>query len=187
MKNVLISWLCLFCVFLFGCRNAMDISEEVSALYSAPLHTIVQITAITGIPCDYRIECLVDTETSTVEIIEPNSLAGLKATIESDGCKIEYEDIALDSLMISACGMTPADCLDQTVYSLRHRVPSKYSYEEHGGKECLSLTYEQQKDLYVITQVVWLEENTLALLAGDYYLDGTLVMQMTADECTFTE
>ena len=187
MKKVILVMICLQCFLLSGCRTAMDASKAVAERYRSPLQAVIQVSALSGIPCDYQLECCVETETSTATIRKPESLEGIQAVIQSNTCGIRYEDLALDSMMLPVRGMTPADCFDQTLYALRWEVPEKYSYEKRNGTDCLCLLFDHEDDIYDRTRIFWLEADTLDLMEGEYYLDGTLVMRMKVETITFTE
>lgn len=186
MKKVIIIVLSIQCVFLSGCRTAMDASKAVAEAYQMPVTAVVQISAIAGVACDYQLSCTVGEDDSMVEIIKPDCLVGMKASIESDTCEIQYEDIVLDSLMLPLRGMTPVDCFDQTIYSLRKEVPLKYGYESRDGTDCLCLTFEREESGYQSVRTLWLKEDTLELMEGEYYLDGILVMRLKVMEMAFT-
>ncbi len=187
MKRFIVIFLCILCLFLTGCRTAMDASKKAAEHYQSPVQATIQVSAIAGIACDYQLKCEVDLETSTVEIIKPENLAGIKATIHSQSCRIEYEELALDSMMLPMKGMTPADCFDQTIYSLRNDIPVHYSYEKKNGEDCLCLTYEDEESGHKSTRIIWMQEKTLAMMEGEYYVDGILIMRMEVEELSFTE
>lgn len=187
MKRIVLIFLCVQCISLSGCRTSLDVSKAVAEKYQMSIQATVQISAIAGVSCDYKLECMTDANASTIEIIQPDSLAGIKATIESTSCRIQYEDIMIDSLMLPVPGMTPVDCFDQTIYSLRQEIPTQYSYEKRNETECLCLTYESEESGYVLIRTVWLNEDTMELLEGEYYLDGVLIMRMEVEEIIFTD
>ena len=186
MKRISIILACIFVLNLYGCRTAMDVSEAVAEKYQSEIEAEILVSTRTGVPCDYRLRCGVSAECSTVEILQPACIQGIKATIESDICRIEYEDVALDAMMLPIRGMTPADCFDQTVLGLRREIPIRYSYEKKNGKECLSLTFSAETVGYQITRILWLDAKSLDLLEGEYYLDNTLIMRMCVEAFAFT-
>lgn len=187
MKRIGIAVVCLLCLFLYGCRTAMDVSKSVAEKYQTGIEALIEVSTLTGVPCDFQLQCVTNENSTVVEICQPESIAGIKATIESDTCRIEYADLALDTMMLPIRGMTPADCFDQTVFSLRKEVPVRYSFEKRNEENCLCLTFSGESGESQITRIFWLTEKTLELLAGEYYLNDTLVMRMTVEEFAFTE
>ena len=186
LKRISIMLACIFVLNLYGCRTAMDVSDTVAEKYQSEIEAEVLVSTRTGVPCDYRLRCTVGAENSVIEILQPVCIQGIKAAIESDTCRIEYEDVALDAMMLPIRGMTPADCFDQTVLSLRKDIPIRYSYEKKEGKDCLSLTFSEETAGYQITRILWLDAKSLDLLEGEYYLDNTLIMQMCVEVFAFT-
>ena len=187
MKRIMTAFFLLLCISLCGCRTAMDVSKAVAEKYQTGIEALIQVSTLTGVPCDYRLQCVTSEKSTVTEILQPESIAGIKATVESETCRIEYTDLALDAMMLPIRGMTPADCFDQTVFSLRQEVPSQYSFEKQNEENCLCLTFSGETAGYRTTRIFWLKEKTLELLAGEYYLDDTLVMRMTVEAFAFTE
>ena len=187
MKRIVLTAMLILVMALSGCKTAADASKNVLKQYQQKIEAVVQISALSGVSCDYQLSCVVELTESTVNIVEPESLKGLKATIDSNTCKIHYEDLILDSLMIPIRGMTPMDCFDQTINSLRCEVPESYGYEKRNEKESLCLTYRGESSGYECTKIIWLEEESLEILEGEYYLDGVLIMRMFVESIRFTD
>ena len=137
MKRMVVLCFLMMCLSLFGCRTAADVSKKVCEQYQAPIEASVQIAALSGVACEFQLDCTVDAVESTTIIVKPESLAGLKAVIQSNTCSIQYEDLMLDSLMVPVRGMTPMDCFDQTIFSLRNEIPVSYGYEKKNGVDSL--------------------------------------------------
>ena len=187
MKRMIIICFLMMCLSLFGCRTAADVSKKICEQYQTPIEATIQVSTLSGVACDFQLDCRVGKEESVVTIVKPESLAGLKAVIQSNTCSIQYEDLMLDSLMVPIRGMTPMDCFDQTIFSLRNEIPVSYVYEKKNGKESLCLTFQGEVSGYAYTRVFWLEERSFNLLEGEYYLDSILVMRMSVEDITFTE
>ena len=187
MKRMVVLCFLMMCLSLFGCRTAADVSKKICEQYQTPIEATIQVSALSGVACDFQLDCTVGKEESVVTIAKPESLAGLKAVIQSNMCSIQYEDLMLDSLMVPMRGMTPMDCFDQTIFILRNEIPVSYGYEKKNGKESLCLTFQGEVSGYAYTRVFWLEERSFKLLEGEYYLDGILVMRMSVEDITFTE
>lgn len=187
MKRMVVLWFLMMCLLLFGCRTAVDVSENICEQYQNTIEATIQVSALSGVACDFQLDCTVGKDESVVTIVKPESLGGLKAVIQSKVCSIQYEDLMLDSLMVPVRGMTPMDCFDQTIFSLRNEIPVNYGYEKRNGIETLSLTFQGEISGYKYTRIFWLEEHSFKLLEGEYYLDGVLVMRMRVDTMTFTD
>ena len=186
MKRGLIIVATVWILLLGECRTAFDVSESVAETYQTDIEATVRVSTLTGVPCDYRLHCVTNTTETATEILEPASVAGIKAIIESDTCRIEYEEILLDSMMLPVPGMTPADCFDQTIRGIRKEIPQRYSYEKRNEIECLCLTFSQEVAGYQATRVVWLDAKSLELLEGEYYLNHVMVMRMKVESFAFT-
>lgn len=187
MKKRVLCICCLLAVLLSGCRTAAEVTEGVAAQYENPVTAQVKITAICGVYAEYTLRCTCGGGTSTVELLEPQGLQGVKATIQSDACTIQYEGLELETLMPGVRGFTPVDAFDQSVYSLTRQVPSQYIYEERNGKKAVGLVYEGMADADTCSKTLWLAEDSLELLAGEYYLDGTLIMRLEVEQLEWAQ
>jgi len=81
-----------------GCEMTAEVTCEQSGLeWSATLHG----TYVPG-------------GESTVEVLEPLELAGVRAVIREDGWTLEYGDLCLDAGTLTEEAVSPATALDQT-------------------------------------------------------------------------
>ena len=86
-----------------GCEMTAEVTCEQSGLeWSATLHG----TYVPG-------------GESTVEVLEPLELAGVRAVIREDGWTLEYGDLCLDAGTLTEEAVSPATALARIVYALR--------------------------------------------------------------------
>ena len=86
-----------------GCEMTAEVTCEQSGLeWSATLHG----TYVPG-------------GESTVEVLEPLELAGVRAVIREEGWTLEYGDLCLDAGTLTEEAVSPATALARIVYALR--------------------------------------------------------------------
>lgn len=86
-----------------GCEMTAEVTCEQSGLeWSATLHG----TYVPG-------------GESTVEVLEPLELAGVRAVIREDGWTLEYGDLCLDAGTLTEEAVSPATALARIMYALR--------------------------------------------------------------------
>lgn len=187
MKQKLLGMICLVALLLGGCKNAADASTGVAEKYQQPVSAQVRVTAISGVYAEYTLNCTCGEGMSTIELLQPESLCGLKATIDSETCTVQYEGLQLETLMPGVRGYTPVDAFDQMVYSLANEVPTQYEYTEQNGVKAIGLTYESTVGDYACSKMLWLAESSLDLLRAEFFLDGALVMRLEVQSIEWSQ
>ena len=122
---------------------------------------------------------------STVTLLAPESLAGISARTYEGRAEIEYEDVAVETLLPSVSGFVPVDALSGVIDDLCGSVPADYCAEELEGTSCIALTFETSTEEYAGQKRVWLDSQSLAVLRAEFYLDGQMVMSMSVRDFAF--
>ena len=71
---------------------------------------------------------------STVEVLEPASIAGIKAVLSDSDWRIEYEDACLNAGPLSSEEISPAACLPRLMSALRDGWLLEENEEEWGRR-----------------------------------------------------
>jgi len=130
--------------------------------------------------CDY-----VPGGESTVEVLSPETIAGVKAVLSEPEWRLEYEGDSLNAGTLSDEEVSPAACLPRLMSALRDGWLLEENEEEWSGVPCLRLTVDQTgvKDGKLIT-TVWLRRAEGTPLRGEIAVDGETIL--TADFTSFT-
>lgn len=168
-----------FCC-LTGCGEKEVDLNEIAEHY-------VQMTAVTaeaditvnsGAVAEYGI-LFARTETEdTVEILRPDSLAGICARILPDKAMVEYDGMALETLLPGISGFVPADAMSGLLDDLAEGMPEYYSLETLEGRETILLSYVKEPEGQTARKLVWLDRATLVPLRAEFYLNTLMIMEV---------
>lgn len=130
--------------------------------------------------CDY-----VPGGESTVEVLAPESIAGVKAVLSDTDWRLEYEDASLNAGTLSDEEISPAACLPRLMNALRDGWLLEENEEEWNGVPCLRLTVDQTgvKDGKILS-TVWLNLSDGTPVRGEIAVDGETIL--TADFTSFS-
>ena len=91
--------------------------------------------------CDY-----IPGENSTVEVLLPETIAGIRAVFDDTEWCLEYEDAVLDIGTLSEEKISPALCLPLLMDALREGWILEENTEDWNGVPCLRVTMDQSGD-----------------------------------------
>lgn len=131
-----------------------------------------------------RCEYVPDGE-STVEVLEPESIAGIKAVLSDSDWQIAYEDVCLNAGTLSSEEISPAVCLPRLMNALRDGWLLEENQEEWNETPCLRLTVDQSglQDGKIVS-TVWLRQEDGTPFRGEIAVDGEIIL--TADFTSFS-
>lgn len=126
--------------------------------------------------CDYQAA-----GESTVEVIAPEIIAGVKAIVGED-LSFVYEGEIFDVAPLSSEELTPADCLPRMMGALREGWLLEENRETWHETECIRFTVDQSGKETKIFTTLWLRLSDGAPLRGE-----TAVGEETIFTAEFTE
>lgn len=131
------------------------------------------------IRCDYASD-----GTSTMEVLAPETVAGVKAVLNGTEMTLEYEDVCLNAGTLSNEEISPAACLPRFMSALRDGWLLEENEETWKEVPCLRLTVDQtglQEGKIVST--LWLRLDDGKPLRGEISVEGELIL--TAEFTSF--
>lgn len=132
-----------------------------------------------GLRCDY-----VPEGDATVEVLSPETAAGVKAVLRGDTMELEYEDACLPAGTLSAQEISPAACLPRLMSALREGWLLEEDRETWNDTDCLRITLDQTgKEEGKILSTLWLELESGTPLRGEIAVDGEIIL--TAEFTSF--
>ena len=91
-----------------------------------------------SLACDYR-----PGGESTVEVLAPEEIAGVKALVREENWSLSYDGAILSVLPVTEEQMNPAVCLPRLMDALREGWLLEENRENRGEKDCLRLRLDQ--------------------------------------------
>nr|WP_241426825.1 hypothetical protein [Dysosmobacter acutus] len=135
----------------------------------------------------YTLRCACDSDgTGQVEVVEPEYLAGLKASVEGENLTLTYADMVLPAGTLSSEELSPAMALPLLMRSLREGWLIEESREDWGETPCVrvccDLTGENGGKL---VSTVWLSVESGAPVHGEIAVDEEIILQAEFTDFAF--
>ncbi len=130
--------------------------------------------------CDY-----VPGGESVVEVLSPETIAGVRAVITDTSWQLEYQGECLNAGTLSDQEISPAACLPRLMSALRDGWLLEENEEEWDGVPCRRITVDQSglQDGKILS-TVWLRLEGGTPLRGEIAVDGQIIL--TADFTNFS-
>ena len=175
---------------LSGCGGT---GEETAADLRDRYHDMAGCAMEAAVSCDQaglaweaelRCTYLPDGE-STVEVLAPETIAGVKAVLTDTDWRLEYEGAGLNAGALSEEEISPASCLPRLMSALRDGWLLEENEEEWDGVPCRRITVDQSglQDGKILS-TIWLRLEGGAPLRGEIAVDGEIIL--TADFTNFS-
>lgn len=191
-------WMCVpmmtLCLLLVGCAGGTGAGEEAdAAALRAPYANMTgcemeaEIVWSEGdqewraeVRCDY----VPDGET-TVEVLSPETIAGVRAVVTGEDLKLEYEDLCLGAGTLSSQQVSPMACLPRLMSALRDGWLLEENREDWNEIPCVRLTVDQSgsQDGKILS-TLWLNTADGTPVRGEIAVDDEIIL--TADFTGFS-
>ena len=122
---------------------------------------------------------------STVEVLSPETIAGVKAVLRDTDWYLEYEGKSLDAGALSREEISPAACLPRLMNALRDGWLLEENEETWNEVPCLRISVDQSgtQDGKIVS-TVWLRQDDGTPLRGEIAVDGEIIL--TAEFTAFS-
>ena len=172
-------------LLLAGCSGTSGDTEKLAEfrerLGDAPtIAAVAEITADFGDSVQkYTLSYTQDERESRIEILEPELLRGVAASIGAGGLTMEYDGLILNAGELNADRLTPVSALPTIISSILNGHIEAAWREEDGEKSwlCYELVVTDEA-----TQYLWLDESGPVPFRAELRSGGRVVI-----ECIFTE
>lgn len=178
LKRLLLCFVSL--MVLSGCASQQDSIDAISEYYAGldALTLEASVTTNSGAVVCYDILFTRNEEGDKVTILSPESLAGITATIYSDKAQVVYQDVAVETLLPGISGYVPADAVSGIIKDLSQSTPDGFGESEAAGRDAITVTFLDEYEGMAAEKTLWLDKETMSLLKGEFYLDGTMIMEL---------
>ena len=186
-------WICVpmmtLCLMLTGCGG-----KEEAADLRLPYQEMSGCTMTAVVTCDQEgaeweaiLKCdYVPDGESTVEVLEPELIAGVRASFSDEDWRLEYEDAVLNAGSPATEELSPALCLPRLMSALRDGWLLEENGEAWDGISCRRLSLDQTgEDGGKIVSTVWLRLEGGIPLRGEISVDGEIILTAEFTEFEF--
>ena len=164
---------------------AVDLRDQYHDCGGCEMEAVVRCEQ-EGLAWEASLRCVYSPDgPSTVEVLAPEEIAGIKAIVDESEWSLEYEGDVLNAGPLSREEISPAVCLPRLMSALRDGWLLEENQEAWNGVPCLRLTVDQTgvKDGKILS-TVWLSLETGAPVRGEIAVDGEILL--TADFTSFS-
>lgn len=181
-------WVCVpmmtLCLLLGGCGGTAEESGGGEAA-RRPYQRMESCAMTADVSCTYgesvwefTLKCDYTPEKSTVEVLAPETAAGVKAILAGDALTLEYEDDCLPAGTLSDEKISPAACLPRLMSALRDGWLLEENQEDWGDTPCLRLCLDQTgANGNKILSTLWLRQEGNIPVRGEIAVDGEIILQ----------
>lgn len=142
------------------CMEAVVTCEQAGAEWEAVLK------------CDYIPE-----GESTVEVLDPETVAGVKAVFSDSDWRLVYDHVCLNAGTLSQEKLSPALCLPRLMSALRNGWLLEKNEEEWQEIPCLRIALDQSGPQGgKIVSILWLRQDDGIPLRGEIAVDGEIIL-----------
>lgn len=182
-------WICVpmmtLCLLLSGCGTEATKTERLQEQYQ----TMSGCTMEAAVSCDQAgnvweavLRCdYVPGGESTVEVLEPESIAGVRAVFRDEDWYLEYEDTVLNAGGLGE--ISPAVCLPRLMNALRDGWLLEENEEQWNNIPCVRLALDQSGSDGKIISTLWLRQADGTPVRGEISIDEEIIL--TAEFTSF--
>lgn len=174
MKRLCLPALLAVCLLLAGCANsAKKQYEQFSAGLSgrSSLSFTAQLSAeYTDRTVDFTLQYEQNEGGSTVTVVAPALISGVRARFSAGGSAIEYDGIVVDTGELDACGLTPMSALPLLVEALKNGHAESFWSED--GKSVVQLVLSDSR-----SAVVRFDSGSMTPVSAELVSDGRVTVR----------
>lgn len=190
-------WTCVpmitLCLLLVACGGSGGSENQDAAELRGPYHDMTGCTmeAVVSwtqddqlwegtLRCDY-----VPGEPATVEMLAPESIAGVKAVLDKELLRLEYEELCLNAGPLSDQDISPMAALPRLMSALGDGWLLEENQETWDEIDCLRIAVDQsgQQDGKILS-TIWLRLEDGTPLRGEIAVEDEIIL--TAEFTSFT-
>lgn len=175
------AFLAIFCLLvLSSCEKAESFTpEKAQTLYrGASCAGICEIVSCGDYLAEYRVSFRGGADGWEMEVLAPQSVAGVRAKLDGGSVTLSWEDAALDALLPQEPGLSPADLVPHCLELLGEGAPDAWGEETVDGVPCLLLTFTRETgEGEPVSHHLWLERDSLRLRRAEGWQGETLLLR----------
>ena len=182
------------CLLLVGCGAGEESGAEAALrpyreMTGCAMTAEVRCGGEDGTVGDFTLRCEYDPEgVTTVEVLAPETAAGVIAEIDGEDLTLRYQDLVLGAGTVSSEKLSPMECLPELMAAAREGWLLSESRETVGEEPCLRLTLDRTgEEGGKIVSTLYLREGDGVPVYGEIAVEGTVVLKAAFTDFTFGE
>lgn len=182
------------CLLLMGCgageeSTAEALRQPYREMTGCAMTAEVRLSGEDGTVGDFTLRCEYAPEgVTTVEVLAPETAAGVIAEIDGEDLTLRYQDLVLGAGTVSSEKLSPMECLPELMAAAREGWLLSESRETVGEEPCLRLTLDRTgEEGGKIVSTLYLREGDGVPVYGEIAVEGTVVLKAAFTDFTFGE
>lgn len=186
--------LCVPMILLFLLSACGRTEKEQSADLRETYRTMTGCTMEATVSCAYEtllwtgeLRCVyVPDGEIMIEVLAPETIAGIRAVLWEDKWQLEYEDLVLAADMLGEPSLSPMTCLPRLMHTLREGWLLEQNEESWGEVPCIRLSLDESlPDGRKIVSTLWLRKEGGMPLRGEIALEDEIILTAEFTEFSF--
>lgn len=182
------------CLLLMGCGAGEESAAEAlrqpyREMAGCAMTAEVRLSGEDGTVGDFTLRCEYAPEgVTTVEVLAPETAAGVIAEIDGEDLTLRYRDLVLGARTVSSEKLSPMECLPELMAALREGWLLAESREEVEGEPCLRLELDRTgREGGKLVSTLYLREGDGVPVYGEIAVEGDVVLKAAFTDFTFGE
>ena len=182
------------CLLLMGCGAGEESAAEAlrqpyREMTGCAMTAEVRLSGEDGTVGDFTLRCEYDPEgVTTVEVLAPETAAGVIAEIDGEELTLRYRDLCLGAGTVSSEKLSPMECLPELMAAAREGWLLSESRETVGEEPCLRLTLDRTgEEGGKIVSTLYLREGDGVPVYGEIAAEGEVLLKAAFTDFTFGE
>lgn len=182
------------CLLLMGCGAGEESAAEAlrqpyREMTGCAMTAEVRLSGEDGTVGDFTLRCEYDPEgVTTVEVLAPETAAGVIAEIDGEDLTLRYRDLVLGAGTVSSEKLSPMECLPELMAAAREGWLLSESRETVGEEPCLRLTLDRTgEEGGKIVSTLYLREGDGVPVYGEIAVEGKVLLKAAFTDFTFAE
>ena len=182
------------CLLLMGCGAGEESAAEAlrqpyREMTGCAMTAEVRLSGEDGTVGDFTLRCEYDPEgVTTVEVLAPETAAGVIAEIDGEDLTLRYRDLVLGAGTVSSEKLSPMECLPELMAAAREGWLLSESRETVGEEPCLRLTLDRTgEEGGKIVSTLYLREGDGVPVYGEIAAEGEVLLKAAFTDFTFGE
>ena len=167
-----------------GGREAADLRDRYHDMAGCTMEAAVTCSQWDRVwQAELRCEYVPDGEI-TVEVLSPETIAGVRAVLDGDTLTLEYEDLCLNAGTLSSQSVSPMACLPRLMSALRDGWLLEENEETWNDVPCRRLMVDQSGTQNgKIVSTIWLRKEDGTPVRGEISVEREIIL--TAEFTSF--
>jgi hypothetical protein len=140
--------------------TALSVSADITADYGERVY-------------DFSVKFSGNADSGVIEIMAPEAIAGLTATVNVSGTTLSYDGAVLDTGAITGDGLSPAETIPVLISQWQSGYISGCNYEKLGDTDALAVTTDISE---TVSQRTWFDIKTQKPIRAELSDGGKMVV-----------